>query len=60
MLGGCPSVGLLGVPVHSLAVCCSMSLCLPQCPVFLPGALEEAVSLSGLALLNSSYAPAQL
>lgn len=36
MLGGCPSVDLLGVSVYSLAVCCSMSVCLPQCPSLLP------------------------
>lgn len=63
MPGGCPSVGLLGVPTRCMpALYVGLSACLPTLvpQPSSPRALEGAVSLSGRARLSSSYAPAQL
>lgn len=46
-----------------LSSCVLLHVCLSVCsiaPAFSPRAMEGAVSLSGLARLNSSYAAAQL
>lgn len=54
-LAGCSSVLSSCMP----PLCVDLSVCLPA-PALSPRTLEGAVSLSGRARLNSSYAPAQL